>query len=127
MAVSSICFIRVLVLPCVLAELGGQCNLQHISSHCMLWSASFNLLFHSSFSIFPMFILNQYNKKMKMLVCKAGYPCLLGQNHFLSAFLFIRLIAGGLIQPQVTTDLKQRHKYLSSSGHWTPESSIYLD
>lgn len=35
----------------------------HQFTLCMLWPASFNLLFHSSFSIFPMFFLNQYNKK----------------------------------------------------------------
>lgn len=50
----------------------------HQFTLCMLWPASFNLLFHSSFSIFPMFFLNQYNKKKcKCWSAKLGTPACL--------------------------------------------------
>lgn len=63
-----------------------------------------------------------------MLVYKAGYFCLLVQKSLLVSLpVYHRLIAGGLIQPQATTDLKHRYKYLFSSGHQMPESPIHLD
>lgn len=124
LAVSSIRFTGHLVLPCVLAELQGQCNLQHISSH----SACFGQLHSISFFIlalvsFQCSFLISIIKKCKCWSAKLGTPACLCKTTSSQPSCLSRT-AGGLMQPQATTNLKQRYKY-SFQGGTGPQKALY--